>query len=170
MHDEVAKTPKTEAARYAEARDSVRRLLDAARPAYPAGAPVKATVASGGKLVAALDVTLSTAGPEGTPWVTYEILVYLHACERARARVVLLDGQTDEILRAADEDVTSSGPLRLAGMFPLTGDCELWCEARLVDAPDTVATAFAWIVPPGGEWRARRANAAVPGRGERGAR
>jgi hypothetical protein len=165
MDDAVARTPKTEAAQYIEARDSIRRLLDAARPAYQAGAPVKATVASGGKLVAALDVTLSTAGPEGTPWVAYEILVYLHACERARAHVVLLDGRTDDILRRAEEELTSSGPLRLAGLFPLTGDCELWCEARLADDPDTVATAFAWVVPPGAEWRARRA--AAPERGAR---
>ncbi|HEV8325476.1 MAG TPA: hypothetical protein VG389_27955 [Myxococcota bacterium] len=155
--DRATKPPK---AQYQDARRAMRRLMMDARPVFPPGLPALAALNSSPQLIAALDVRVEKAG--ATPWVAYEVFVYLHGRPRARARLALYDGRTDDVLRDLEMDVTSGAPARLPGRFPFAGDCELWCEVHLLDDPTARATAFAWVVAPGAEWRPRRANAAVP--------
>ncbi|HEV8322345.1 MAG TPA: hypothetical protein VG389_12070 [Myxococcota bacterium] len=142
-----AKTPQLSAQRFLDWRAALARLHAQVRPALHPGAPSAASVTLNRKVVAALDVRVVER--EGADWIEYEIVLYLHGGDQARARVVLYDGRTGEVLRAFVEDMTSGAPSRVAGGLALQGDAELLCDVELLDDPEARASAFAWVVARG---------------------
>jgi hypothetical protein len=150
----TARTPKMTMRPYPEAANALRRLLGDVRPATPPGSTATASLASSGTLVVGLTADV-VAGEDGAPWVKYQVVLLLHDRPSGHARVVLYDGRKNELIRVLEEDVSSASCV-VEGSFPLGDECELWCEASLVGEPEVRGTAFAWVVPPTFEWRARR--------------
>ncbi len=138
-------TPNPAARRSTDGREIARRLLDVARSAAPTGTPASAVRPSDARLVVGLEVDV--ADREGGPWVQYVIVLFLHRRTSACARVVLHDERANELLRVFEQELTSSTVARVRGGFPLSGECELWCEAVLLDDGDARGAAFAWIGP-----------------------